>query len=34
MTFTGTWMDLEIVIISDVSKKEKNEYHISLICAV
>ena len=28
-----TWMDLEIVIQSEVSQKEKNKYHIiSLIC--
>ena len=26
--FAETWMDLEIVIQSEVSQKEKNKYHI------
>ena len=30
-----TWMDLEIVILSEVSQKEKNKYRIiSLICGI
>ena len=30
-----TWMDLEIVIQSEISQKEKNKYHIiSLICGI
>ena len=30
--FVATWMDLEIIIISKVSQREKNKYHtISLI---
>ena len=30
-----TWMDLEIVILSEVSQKEKNKYHmISLISGI
>ena len=32
--FTATWMQLEILILSEVSQKEKDKYHmISLICA-
>ena len=33
MPFTATRMDLEI-IISEVSKKAKDEYHIALICEI
>ena len=33
MPFTATRMDLEI-IISEVGQKEKDEYHISLICGI
>ena len=33
MPFSATWMDLEIIILSEVSQKEKDKYHmISLIC--
>ena len=33
MPFAATWMDLEIIILSKVSQKEKDKYHmISLIC--
>ena len=33
--FAGTWMDLETVIRSEVSQKEKNKYHmISFICGI
>ena len=28
MPFTATWMDLEIIILSEVSQKEKNKYHM------
>ena len=32
MLFAATWMDLEIVILSEVSQTEKDKYHmISLI---
>ena len=32
--FAATWMQLEIIILSKVSQKEKDKYHIvSLICA-
>ena len=36
MPFAATWMDLEIIIIlSEVSQKEKDKYHmISLICGI
>ena len=33
--FAEMWMDLDIVIQSEVSQKEKNKYHIiSLICGI
>ena len=33
MPFTATWMDLEIVILSEVSQTEKEKYcMISLTC--
>ena len=28
MPFTATWMDLEMIILSEVSQNEKNNYHI------
>ena len=35
MTFTATWMDLEIIILSEVSQTEKDKYHmISLVCRI
>ena len=35
MPFAVTWMDLEIIILSEVSQKEKDKYHmISLICGI
>ena len=35
MPFAAIWMDLEIVILSDVSQTEKDKYYmISLICGV
>ena len=35
MTFAATWMDLEIIILSEASQKQKDKYHtISLICAI
>ena len=33
--FAATWMDLEIIIPSEVSQTEKDKYHtISLICGI
>ena len=35
MPFAATQMNLENVILSEVSQKEKNKYHmISLICSI
>ena len=35
MPFAATWMRLEIIILSEVSQKEKDKYHIiSLICGI
>ena len=34
-SFVETWMDLETVLKSEVSQKEKDKYHIiSLICGI
>ena len=33
--FAAIWMDLEIIIVSEVTQREKDKYHmISLICGV
>ena len=33
MTFAATWMDLEIIILTEVSQADKDKYFmISLIC--
>ena len=35
MPFAATWMDLEIIILSEISLTEKNKCHmISLICGI
>ena len=35
MSFAVTWMDLEIVILSEVSQTEKDKYHmIPLVCGI
>ena len=35
MPFAATWMQLEIIILSEVTQKEKDNYHmISLICGI
>ena len=31
MPFAATWMDLEIITLSEVSQTKKDKYHISLI---
>ena len=33
MPFAATWMNLETIVLTEVSQKEKDRYHImSLIC--
>ena len=35
ITFAAIWMDLEIMILSEVSQKEKDKYlMISLLCGI
>ena len=35
MPFAATWMDLEIIILSEVSQTEKDKYRmILLICGI
>ena len=35
LSFAAIWMDLEIIILSEVSQTEKDKYHmISLICRI
>ena len=35
MPFVAAWMQLEMIILSEVNQKEKDKYHmISLICGV
>ena len=35
MPFAATWMNLENIILSEVSQKEKDKYYmISLICKI
>ena len=35
MAFAATWMDVEILILSEVSQTEKDKYHIiPLICGI
>ena len=35
MPFAATWMQLEMIILSEVSQKEKDKYHIiSFICRI
>ena len=35
LPFATMWMDLEIIILSEVSQKEKDKYHvISLTCGI
>ena len=34
MPFAATWMELETVILSEVSQKEKGKYMILLLCGI
>ena len=35
MPFTATWVDLEVIIHSEINQKEKGKYHmITLICGI
>ena len=35
MPFAATWMQLEIIILCEISQKEKDKYHMtSLICGI
>ena len=35
MPLAATWMDLEIIILSEVCQTEKDKYHmLSLICVI
>ena len=34
MPFAATWMDLETIILSEVSQTEKDKYMIPLICGI
>ena len=35
MAVSATWMDLEVIILSEVSNKEKYKYHMmSFICEI
>ena len=34
MSFVITWMELEIVILSEISQTEKDKYMILLICGI
>ena len=34
MPIAETWMDLEVIILSEVSQNEKDKYMISLTCRI
>ena len=34
LPFATTWMDLEIIMLSEISQTENVENHISLICGI
>ena len=31
MPFAATWIELEILVLSEVSQKEKDKYHMTLL---
>ena len=31
MSFAATWVDLEIIILSEISQTEKDKYHMILL---
>ena len=34
LTFTLTWMELEGIMLSEISQSEKDNYIVSLICEI
>jgi len=34
MPFAATWMQLETIILSDKSQKDKDKYNVSLTCGI
>ena len=34
MLFAATWMDLEMIILSEVSQREKDKHMVSLVCGI
>jgi hypothetical protein len=35
MSFSGKWMDLEIIMLSEISQTENDKYHmLSLVCRI
>ena len=34
MLSAATWTDTEIIRLSEVNQKEKDKYHVSLICRI
>ena len=34
MPLAATWIDLKIVILSEISQTQKDKYNISLICGI
>ena len=34
MSFAATWIDLEMIILSEISQKEDKYHMISLICGI
>ena len=34
LLFAATWMDLEIIILSEISQTQKDSYMISFICGI